>query len=155
MRDSQREYPSELQVFRDYLERHNLRYTSEREAIIKEIFTIHDHFDVDSLFMIMKEKNIQVSRASIYRILPLLIEAGLVEEIYFEDGHMHYEHVYGHDHHCHLRCMQCGKVEEFVDKRLDEIEKDIASDFGYRIINHRLEVRGLCPECGSRQDAGV
>lgn len=146
---------SELQVFRDYLERHNLRYTSEREAIIKEIFSIHDHFDVDSLFVIMKKKKIQVSRSSIYRIIPLLIEAGLIEEIYFEDGHMHYEHVYGHDHHCHLRCMECGSIEEFVDDRLAVIEEDIASTFGYKVINHRLEVRGICPECLSGKDEAI
>jgi Fur family ferric uptake transcriptional regulator len=143
---------SELQVFREYLARRNLRYTAEREAIIKEIFASHDHFNVESLYLKMKKKDIQVSRASIYRILPLLMEAGLIEEIYFEDGHKHYEHVYGHDHHCHLRCVECGRIEEFVDNRLDSIEMELSSKFGYEIINHRLEVRGICPQCARQKD---
>lgn len=146
----QKEHLSELEVFREYLARHNLRYTPEREAIIKEIFNIHDHFDVETLYMIMKKKNINVSRASIYRLLPLLINAGLVDEIYFEDGHMHYEHVYGHDHHCHLRCMECGKIEEFVDRRLDIIESELSKKFGYKILSHKLEVRGVCPGCSKK-----
>ncbi len=138
---------SELQVFREYLQKHKLRYTREREQIIKEIFSTHDHFDVEAIYLSMRQKGIQVSKASIYRLIPLLIETGLIQEVYYEDGHMHYEHVYGHEHHCHLRCTRCRKIEEFVDRRLQEIEKDLAEKFGYEIIDRKLEVKGLCPEC--------
>ncbi|MCD4754632.1 MAG: transcriptional repressor, partial [Deltaproteobacteria bacterium] len=99
---------SELQVFREYLKKHRLRYTQEREQIIKEIFATHDHFDVDALYLTIRRKGINISKASIYRLLPLLIEADLVQDVFFEDGHMHYEHIYGHEHHCHLRCIECG-----------------------------------------------
>ncbi len=141
---------SELQVFREYLKRHQLRYTPEREAIIREIFSIHDHFDVDSLYLSMRQKGMHVSKASIYRLIPLLIESNLIQEVFFEDGHMHYEHIYGHSHHCHLRCVECKKIEEFQDARLEEIEIDLADRFGFKIIDHKLEVRGVCPECMER-----
>ena len=138
---------SELQVFREYLKKHRLRYTQEREQIIKEIFATHDHFDVDSLYLTIRRKGINISKASIYRLLPLLIEADLVQDVFFEDGHMHYEHIYGHEHHCHLRCIECGKIEEFTDPRLNDIEKDLEERFGFKILNHKLDVKGLCPEC--------
>jgi len=106
---------SELHIFRKYLQKKGLRYTPEREQIIKEIFSTHDHFDVDTLYLRMRQKGLQISKASIYRLIPLLIEAGLIEEVFFEDGHMHYEHIYGHEPHCHLRCIGCKRIEEFRD----------------------------------------
>jgi len=141
---------SELQIFRDYLKKRGLRYTREREQIIREIFATHEHFDVDSLYLKMRQKGMNVSKASIYRLIPLLIETELVREVFFEDGHMHYEHVYGHEHHCHLRCLECRKIEEFTDPRLAEVEKDLAERFGYHVLDHRLDVRGLCPECRTK-----
>ncbi|MEA1992646.1 MAG: transcriptional repressor [Thermodesulfobacteriota bacterium] len=138
---------SELQVFREYIQKNRLRYTQEREQIIKEIFATHDHFDVDSLYLTIRRKGINISKASIYRLLPLLIEADLVQDVFFEDGHMHYEHIYGHEHHCHLRCVECGKIEEFTDPRLKDIEGDLGERFGFKILKHKLDVKGLCPEC--------
>ncbi|NDY42463.1 transcriptional repressor [Dissulfurirhabdus thermomarina] len=141
----------ELEIFRDFIRRKGLRYTPERERIIREIFATHDHFDVETLYLGMRRKGHRVSKASIYRLLPLLIEAGLVQEVFFEDGHMHYEHIYGHDHHCHLRCTQCRRIEEFTDPALEDVERRLAERFGYRVQGHKLEVLGLCPACRERQ----
>ena len=138
---------SELQVFREYLQKNRLRYTQEREQIIKEIFATHDHFDVDALYLTIRQKGINISKASIYRLIPLLIDAGLIQDVFFEDGHMHYEHIYGHEHHCHLRCIECGKIEEFTDPRLNEIEGDLVERFGFKILDYKLNVKGLCPGC--------
>ncbi|NIA08339.1 MAG: transcriptional repressor [Nitrospiraceae bacterium] len=138
---------SELQVFREYLQKHGLRYTQEREQIIKAIFSTHDHFDVDMLYLAMRQKGIRISKASIYRIMPLLIDAGLIQDVFFEGGRVYYEHTYGHEPHCHLRCIECGKIEEFVEPRLKDIEKDLAERFGYKILKSNLEVKGFCPEC--------
>ncbi len=142
---------SELHIFRKYLQKKGLRYTPEREQIIKEIFSTHDHFDVDTLYLRMRQKGLQISKASIYRLIPLLIEAGLIEEVFFEDGHMHYEHIYGHEPHCHLRCIGCKKIEEFTDPYWTELEKMLKEKFGYELTNYKLEVQGLCPACKEKQ----
>lgn len=138
---------SELQVFREYLQKNRLRYTQEREQIIKEIFATHDHFDVDELYLTIRQKGINISKASIYRLIPLLIDAGLIQDVFFEDGHMHYEHIYGHERHCHLRCIECGKIEEFTDPRFNDIEGDLVERFGFKILDYKLNVKGLCPVC--------
>jgi Fur family ferric uptake transcriptional regulator len=98
---------SELEIFREFLRKKGMRYTPEREIIIKEIFATHDHFDVDSLYISIRKKKGRVSKASIYRLIPLLIEANLIDEVFFDGGQMYYEHIYGHEHHCHLRCIKC------------------------------------------------
>lgn len=136
----------EIQLFREFIKKKGFRNTREREAIVREIFSFQDHFDVDELYLRLKKKS-GVSKASIYRTIPLLIEAGLITEVYLEDGHMHYEHVFGRDHHCHLRCNQCRKIIEFSDRRLAEIERDVGARLGFKADGHKLEITGLCPDC--------
>jgi len=138
---------SEIQVFREYLRRHNLLRTTEREQILQEVFAIHGHFDVDELHLRLKNKHSKVSKASIYRALPLLIECGLVLEVDFSDGHWHYEHIYGHAHHSHLRCLGCGEILEFEEPALRMVEEQLARQYGYRIKGHKLQVHGYCGIC--------
>ena len=138
---------SEIQVFQEFIQRRSLRRTPERERILHEIFEIHGHFDVDELHLRLRERGTKVSKASIYRALPLFIDCGLVREVDFIDGHWHYEHIYGHAHHSHLRCLGCGQVLEFEEPRLRHLEEDLASKYGYRIKGHQLQVQGYCAAC--------
>ena len=138
---------SELQVFQDYIRRRDLRRTPERERILREIFEIHGHFDVDGLYVQLKQKGVKVSKASIYRALPLFIDCGLIREVDFSEGHWHYEHIYGHSHHNHLRCLGCGKILEFETPALDHLEEHLARKYGYHIKGHHLQVQGYCPAC--------
>lgn len=143
---------SEQEVFQEFLARKGMRLTPEREAILAETFAEHDHFDVDELFMRLRQKGQRISRASVYRTLSLLVESRLVQEVYFEDGHLHYEHIYGHEHHCHLRCLSCRKIVEFRDEGVEEAEKRIAAAKGFVATGHRLEIYGYCSECKGRRD---
>ena len=140
----------EFQIFRELLRKRGMRNTPEREAIITAILDSPDHFDVEELYMKLKEKT-SVSKASIYRTIPLLIEAGLIAEIFHEDRHMHYERIYGRDHHCHLRCRNCRRIIEFYDERVIEIEKEIGEKFNFKTQGHRLEVFGLCSDCAVKK----
>ena len=137
----------EISLFRAYISKKGLRNTPEREEIIKEIFASHEHFDVDELYLRLRRKGSRVSKASIYRNIPLIMESSLIKEVWHEDGHMHYEHIYGHGHHCHLRCIQCGKVIEFVEKGLTDIEKKLGEKYNFEILDHRLDVMGYCSKC--------
>lgn len=138
---------SEIEVFREFIRKKGLRNTPEREAIIKEIFATHDHFDVDELYLRLKNKKQKISKPSIYRLIPYLLESGLIQDAYFEDGHLHYEHIYGHEHHCHLRCLKCGKIIEFEEKSLKKIEKKLAEKHDFFIKAHKFEALGYCSKC--------
>jgi Fur family ferric uptake transcriptional regulator len=138
---------NEIEVFRSFIRNKGLRNTPEREVIIKEIFSKHDHFDVDELYLRLRKKRKKVSKPSIYRLIPLLLESGLIQEAYFEDGHVHYEHIYGHEHHCHLRCLNCGKTVEFGEKTIQGIENKLAKRYGFQVEGHKLEVFGYCQHC--------
>ncbi len=137
----------EIDLFRSFIRRKGLRNTPEREEIIGEIFATNDHFDVDELFLRLRSKGSRVSKASIYRNIPLIMECGLIKEVWHEDGHMHYEPIYGQSHHCHLRCIKCGKVVEFVEEELQVIEKRLAEKHDFLVVDHRLDVVGYCSTC--------
>lgn len=142
----------EIGLFRSFITRKGLRNTPEREEIIAEIFSRHDHFDVDELFSRLRVKGKKISKASIYRNIPLIMECGLIREVWLEDGHMHYEHIYGHGHHCHMRCIDCGKIIEFYEEKITEIEEQISREYNFRIIDHRFDVTGYCSSCRKKRE---
>jgi Fur family ferric uptake transcriptional regulator len=142
-----------IKKFREYIKEKGLRNTSERETIIDEIFSIHGHFDVDELFLRLRNKKKRISKASLYRTIPLLIDSGLIKEAYFENGHLHYEHIYGHKHHCHLRCVSCGRIIEFADDEIGAIQNRIGEKYNFAITAHRFELQGYCPQCAQREMA--
>jgi Fur family ferric uptake transcriptional regulator len=142
---------SELDVLRDYLAARSMRYTPEREAVVREVFSRHDHFTVEELYLALRKKRRRISRASVYRTIPLLVDAGLVAPVFQEAGQTRYEHTYGHEHHCHLRCLACGRVVEFSEPILAEVERRLSSQWGFTVHGHKLEVTGTCPECQPKQ----
>jgi Fur family ferric uptake transcriptional regulator len=144
-----------IQKFREYIREKGLRNTPERETIIDEIFAIHDHFDVDELFLRLRNKKKRISKASLYRTIPLLIDSGLIKEVYFENGHLHYEHIYGHKHHCHLRCVSCGRIIEFADDEIRTIQTRIGKKYDFAITSHRFELLGYCSQCAQEQEARI
>ena len=138
---------SELQIFQEYIRQRGRRRTPEREEILREIFAWHGHFDVDELYLLLKGKGSKVSKASIYRSLPLFMDCGLIREVDFREGHWHYEHIYGHDHHNHLRCLGCGEIQEFEEPSLKLLEEQLAERYNYQIKGHQLQVHGYCAAC--------
>ncbi len=144
---------TELELFQDYLSQRGCRRTLEREQILREIFLIHGHFDVNGLYLRLRQKGAKVSKASIYRALPLFIDCDLIREVDFRDGHWHYEHIYGHSLHNHLRCLGCGEILEFEEPALKVLEEKLARAHGYRIKGHQWEVQGYCAACQKVQES--
>ncbi|MFP3870755.1 MAG: Fur family transcriptional regulator [Syntrophobacteria bacterium] len=138
---------SEVEVFREYVRGRGLRNTPEREQVLKAIFSIHDHFDVEQLALVLRRQESKISKATIYRNLPLFLESGLIRKAFFDNGHQYYEHSYGNPEHCHLRCLDCGKVVEFTDEAMEEVEERLEKRHDFLVTGHKLEVYGYCPRC--------
>ena len=132
------------------LERAGARATTQRLAIIRAIAEIDRHFEPEQLVDHLQRQGHRVSRATVYRALPLLVHLGVIREVYSEDRHRHYERTVATDHHDHLVCMQCGRVEEFVDDRIERIQEDICRRHGFEPVGHRTEIIGLCRKCARR-----
>jgi Fur family transcriptional regulator, ferric uptake regulator len=138
---------SEVEIFQDYIRERGLRRTPEREVILAEVFAVHKHFDVDELYLRLQRNGNKVSKASIYRALRLMLDCNLIREVNYTEGHWHYEHIYGHGNHNHLRCLGCGEIVEFEAPSLTPLEKQLARMYGYTIISQHWEVKGYCRNC--------
>ncbi len=137
----------EKEIFREFLSGRGLKLTKERQRILDEVFAFHGHFDPDELLRSMRGKNIKVSKASIYRTLPLLVESGLVAQVEKNDKHAHYEHTFGHGHHDHLICLKCGAVIEVFSPKLEAIQDELCRESRFRGRSHTLEIKGFCSNC--------
>jgi len=140
----------EDRIFKEFLEKKGLKFTKERVAILKEVFSNHGHFDLDDLLIKMRRKGVRVSKASIYRTLPLLLECGLVEQVERVDKHAHYEHTFGHGHHDHLICIKCGKVIALFSEKLERLQENLCKKENFRSVTHTLEIKGYCTKCNAK-----
>ena len=134
--------------FAKYLGEQGLKMTPERERILEEIFVTEGHFEADELAYRLRGKGEKISKATVYRTLPLLVKAGLIKEVIHGEKHLHYEHVHdGEGHHDHLICLKCGKIIEFEEPALRKIEKQICQRNHFRTKKLLFEIYGYCQTC--------
>ncbi len=137
----------EINRFQQFLAAQGLKLTNERTALVREIFSTHYHFEADELLFKMKEKNVKISRATIYRTLELLVRSGLVRRVHLGEDHYHYEYVSGNSHHDHLICTTCGSVIEFHDPDLEARQLEICERKKFTPTFHNLQILGICDAC--------
>ncbi len=140
-----------LEKFEKFLEGKALRLTEARAAIVEAALARSGHYPIEDLIADLKRLGIRGSKATVYRTLPLLAEAGIVKPAIVAGDSKSYETTWGSDHHDHLVCGRCGKVVEFGFEALETLQREVASRYGFRLDDHHHELVGTCPECLAKE----
>lgn len=138
-------------IFSTYLEKNGLRKTSERFAILEEIYSREDHFEAETLYIDIKNKNFNISRATVYNTLDLLNSCDLIKKHQFGKNLAQYEKSYGYKQHDHIICAKCSKVVEFCDPRIQQIKNLMGGLLDFEITHHSLNLFGYCSSCRKKK----
>ncbi len=145
--------------FETFLHGRGLRLTKQRAAILRAMYATHRHVTADQLYELLHRsgagKALRIGRATVYRTLALLDAGGFVQglDVGRESGTL-YEHTLGHEHHDHMICLQCGRISEFSDSRLEAVQDEAVRRQGFTASSHRLNVYGTCARCSGRRRRG-
>ncbi len=137
---------SPVEKFREFLEIRGEKLTDRRRLLVDHIFNSHKHFDADELVRDLHDAGHGVSRATVYRTLRLLVEAGLLRELRLTNRSA-YEHDYGYPAHDHLHCTSCNRVVEFRNDEILRLRDAISAAHGFRPSGHRFLITGVCAAC--------
>jgi Fur family ferric uptake transcriptional regulator len=151
VKDNSQVIHNERARFLGYLAQAGLRKSQGRELVFTQVMGTHGHFTAEELAKSCSEKKLDVSRATVYRVLRDLLEAGIIRETAFGDKHHHFEHVYDEKPHHHAQCVRCHSFIEFPDKKEDQVYHPYLKKQGFKILGHEMHFYGICMKC---QDKG-
>jgi Fur family ferric uptake transcriptional regulator len=129
------------------------RFTGQQRDLVRYIFSQHNHFDADRLIDDLKGAGLHVSRATVYRTLGKLVDAGLLRRLQI-GPRMCYEHDYGYPHHEHLHCQSCGKMIEFEDPEIESVLRTVCREHDFQSTGHTFIIRGICADCNRTAVSG-
>jgi len=136
-----------IQRFSQYLRQHKLKLTRERRVIVDHVLSVRGHFDVDDLLARLRQGGHAVSRATLYRNLPRLVDSGLIHKVEMAHGQARYELMLGRHHHDHMICLGCGTILEFESREVERIQEEVCRRKKFTMTGHSHQIRGYCERC--------
>ena len=135
------------QKFQNLLEQKDLKYTHERKLIFDEAAHLKTHFDADSLYEHFKKRSVRISRDTVYRTLPLLLESGVIQKSAGAGKGEFFEHIGSKGHHDHIVCVKCGKIIEFQCEEIEKLQDEVCKQYGFKLTFHDHRLFGTCKDC--------
>ncbi len=137
-----------LDTFRNVIKENKLKYTIQREAILKTLYENPHHFTSENLYLLVKKNypELNIGIATVYRTLSLLEENGLVSSISLGMQGKKFE-IANKPHHDHLICTECGKIVEFENEKIEKLQEEVAKQNGFVLSDHMMQLYGVCEEC--------
>ena len=145
------DYDALLETFKRLLKANNLKFTSQREAILRTLYNNPEHFTPENLYLLVKEKypESNVGVTTVYRTLNLLEENDIATSISFGSQGKKFE-LGNKPHHDHLICEECGKIVEFENAEIEQLQEKIAKLYNFKLTNHLMQLYGICKECQNK-----
>ena len=133
--------------FKALLEEQRLKYTYERKTIFEEVVHLKEHFDADSLYERFKKKGLRISRDTVYRTLPLLLQSHVIQKSVGSGKREFFERIGRKGHHDHMVCIHCGKIIEFKCEEIEKLQEKICGQYHFKLTFHDHRLFGSCKDC--------
>jgi Fur family transcriptional regulator, ferric uptake regulator len=137
----------EMQVFIEYLQDRKLKVTPHRQLILETFLQHEGHRSVEDIYHVVRETDPRVGYTTVYRTMKMLAECGLAREIDLADGITRYEHLFNHQHHDHMICMECSESIEFYNAEIEALQDAASEQLGFKVLDHKLQIYGVCRAC--------
>ena len=139
-----------IKQVRDEARRRGVRWTNQRQVIVETFIASADHLTVEELHRRVRVIDSTVSAATVYRTINMLVEIGVAVKRHFGDGSATFESSLSKHHHDHLVCLACNKIEEFELQAIEDLQEGVATEHGFKLVHHRLELYGICRDCQAK-----
>ena len=147
--DVTRDVVEKKEQLRTFLKEKGFKSTRQRDIIATEFLKTGEHVTAEELYNKINRKHKDIGFTTVYRTLKLLLKLGLAAESVFADNLTRYEPLSEEEHHDHLICLHCGSITEFENSKMERLQEKIADEFGFNIVNHKMEFYGYCRRCGN------
>ncbi len=145
-----KQYTKLLDTFCLFLKQKGKRFTPEREALLLAVFSLKGHFSPEDLIKQLHKQDNTMSVVTMYRNLPIFVEANILERTCLSSKHTRYEMIWAKEHHDHLICTDCGTITEFNYEAIEILQEALAAQYCFNIERHHLELLGTCHTCQQR-----
>jgi len=136
-----------LDKFRSILKSEGLKLTPQRLKILEEVIGNDGHRECEEIYFSLKTAGNNISRATIYRTMDILVKYDFARKLEIGDGRARYETKVNHPHHDHMICISCGNIYEFVNAQIEKLQDDVCDKNGFKLIRHIHQLFGLCRKC--------
>ena len=140
-----------IKVFIRHLKSKQLKLTKQRLNILEIFLESDKHLTADEIYQKVRKKNPSTGHSTVYRTLKLLVECKIAKEHDFGCGSSRYEACFEKAHHDHLICLKCNQIYEFENKEIELLQEKIAESFSFEILDHKLELYGICSSCKKKE----
>ena len=129
------------------LKKEGLRYTQQRQSVWDELCATNDHRDAEEIYLAIRQSGLNVSRATVYRTMDILVKNDFARKLELGDGRSRYESKLNVPHHDHLICTSCGRIVEFMDQEIENLQEEIAKQYDFILNRHIHQLFGICKKC--------
>ena len=138
-------------VFEAYRRKKGIRFSRQRRYVLDIFLSTEKHVTTAELYDLVRREHPKISHTTVYRALKVICGAGVARKVAFGDGVTRFEHDYGHEHHDHLVCLECGRFIETVSPAIEKHQERMAKKHGFEVMSHRLQIFGFCRKCRKKK----
>jgi len=137
-----------IENFKSVLKAENMKFTPQRLSVLEEMVNNKEHRECEEIYYALRQAGGNVSRATVYRTMDILVKHNFARKLDIGDGRARYETKINHPHHDHMICIECGIITEFVSDEIEDLQDEICKQFNFKLIRHIHQLFGMCSKCG-------